>query len=284
MTLRVASPGDLAAIVELMGLHNRREHTLDAPPPVDDAIVQAADDGALDAAAWWDERLGGRVVMRVFYRNAEAARELVAAMMERAPSGRSLRIERVLRAETAALPAETIALYEGLGFEFFYVEHEMARELAALPERPPIAGLTIERWAAAHDGPLRDTYNDAFSTRGFRGYGEDEWRAERFSAQDDFMPEASFVAIAGDQIVGFTMCLRAEDEGWIDSAGVRPAWRGQGIADALLVRSMEAMRVAGMKRVVLRVNENNARAIAVYRRMGFEVQRKHVVWVKPAAP
>jgi ribosomal protein S18 acetylase RimI-like enzyme len=51
--------------------------------------------------------------------------------------------------------------------------------------------------------------------------------------------------------------------------GLLPPFRGQGIGRRLLQQTVDAARAKGLTRVELTVREDNASAIALYKRMGF---------------
>ena len=51
-----------------------------------------------------------------------------------------------------------------------------------------------------------------------------------------------------------------------------PAFRGQGLGKRLILRTLEAARAFGLRRVELTVRENNASAIALYKKVGFEIE------------
>jgi ribosomal protein S18 acetylase RimI-like enzyme len=51
-----------------------------------------------------------------------------------------------------------------------------------------------------------------------------------------------------------------------------PPFRGQGIGKRLILRTLDAARAFGLRRIELTVRENNASAIALYKSMGFEVE------------
>jgi ribosomal protein S18 acetylase RimI-like enzyme len=51
-----------------------------------------------------------------------------------------------------------------------------------------------------------------------------------------------------------------------------PPFRGQGIGKRLILRTLKAARAFGLSRVELTVRENNASAIALYKRVGFDVE------------
>jgi ribosomal protein S18 acetylase RimI-like enzyme len=54
--------------------------------------------------------------------------------------------------------------------------------------------------------------------------------------------------------------------------GLLPEFRGQGLGDRLIRQTLAAARVFGLNRVELSVRENNASAIALYKRVGFEIE------------
>jgi ribosomal protein S18 acetylase RimI-like enzyme len=193
-----------------------------------------------------------------------------------------LRIERVLRTETVSLQQDFVAEYQRLGFEYFYTEHEMERDLSVLPDVSPPAGAVLVPWTREHDAEIRVAYNDAFRDRGFAGFDEADWAGETFSAQDGFRADLSFLAFAGGVLAGFCLCEESDgaDTGWIDTVGVRPPHRGRGIASAMVVRSMQAMQAAGLVYAALRVNDDNARARRLYERLNFRISKKHVVYRK----
>ncbi len=54
--------------------------------------------------------------------------------------------------------------------------------------------------------------------------------------------------------------------------GLLPEFRGQGLGDRLIRQTLAAARALGLNRVELSVRENNAGAIALYKRVGFEIE------------
>lgn len=61
--------------------------------------------------------------------------------------------------------------------------------------------------------------------------------------------------------------------GSIQNVGVVPAHRGHGLGRALVLKSLEGFRIAGMNRVYLEVTAQNAPAVELYRSLGFRVTR-----------
>jgi ribosomal protein S18 acetylase RimI-like enzyme len=54
--------------------------------------------------------------------------------------------------------------------------------------------------------------------------------------------------------------------------GLLPQFRHQGIGKRLIAQSLAAAQAYGLQRVELMVRENNAGAIALYRKVGFEIE------------
>jgi [ribosomal protein S18]-alanine N-acetyltransferase len=82
-------------------------------------------------------------------------------------------------------------------------------------------------------------------------------------------------AACGRTNVGFILSRRAADEAEILSVAVAPAWRGRGLARALLDLHLRRLAGFGLRAVFLEVDEENAPARRLYARAGFrEVGRR----------
>jgi ribosomal protein S18 acetylase RimI-like enzyme len=109
---------------------------------------------------------------------------------------------------------------------------------------------------------------------------EDWW--QRQLAKPDHDPSLWFLIREGDEVVAAT---RNDPErsggGWIGALGVRPAWRGRGLAKALLLRSFREFHRRGQRRVGLGVDSENATgATKLYESVGMVVDTEQVVWEK----
>ena len=71
------------------------------------------------------------------------------------------------------------------------------------------------------------------------------------------------------QPVGFVLSRLAADEAEILSVAIERAARGRGSARLLMAQHLQALAHAGGRRVHLEVEEGNAPAFALYRRLGF---------------
>jgi ribosomal protein S18 acetylase RimI-like enzyme len=60
--------------------------------------------------------------------------------------------------------------------------------------------------------------------------------------------------------------------GGVLGMGLLPAYRGRGLGRRLMAGTLQDARAAGLSRVELSVRADNARAIALYSRLGFQVE------------
>jgi L-phenylalanine/L-methionine N-acetyltransferase len=107
--------------------------------------------------------------------------------------------------------------------------------------------------------------------------GSDVWR-KRLTTNDD--TQITLVATVAGELVGnlgltrLTRPRRAH-VGHI-GMGVRDDWQGKGVGSALMQAVLDlADNWLGLRRLELRVYADNARAIALYRKFGFEVEGTH---------
>ena len=101
------------------------------------------------------------------------------------------------------------------------------------------------------------------------------------------------VAWDGDEVVGSVQnaIFALENErtgvklGWLEHVSVRKAWRGRGIAKALIVSSLHVHRERGMEFAALGVDgENPTGALGLYEGLGFRPHQKWVSHRKPLDP
>ena len=74
----------------------------------------------------------------------------------------------------------------------------------------------------------------------------------------------------GDELLGFIISRLAADEAEILTIAVHSKRRGLGIAGKLMNANMERLRIAGARSWFLEVEAQNAAALALYRRFGFD--------------
>ena len=91
-----------------------------------------------------------------------------------------------------------------------------------------------------------------------------------------WMLEGTFVAVAGDEIVG-SLHLDPSRHGFGElGMAVAREWRGRGVGSALLAAAIDWARERGLHKLSLGVFAHNAAAIALYRKFGFVEEGRRV--------
>jgi ribosomal protein S18 acetylase RimI-like enzyme len=87
---------------------------------------------------------------------------------------------------------------------------------------------------------------------------------------------AFFVHEENGAVVAFFKTVRGEVHtrhvAYVSLLAVDPALEGKGIARRMMGEAIERLRAEGAKRIELTVESTNRRAIAFYRKLGFEVE------------
>jgi ribosomal-protein-alanine N-acetyltransferase len=98
------------------------------------------------------------------------------------------------------------------------------------------------------------------------------WDAEGISRLTEHTAAAAFVAQVQHPktLAGFIIGHIAADEAEILSIGVAPEWQRRGIARHMVEGLVRAARRAEVKRLFLEVAADNARALRLYKGLGFE--------------
>lgn len=303
-TWRALAPDDADAVMRLAAACTAQPYRSEADLAVHakslpaDSLAALDTTGDLVACAWITFDDGFSHERRAFldglvhpnHRGRGLGRFLIVWMEERArqvwsaePSGVIsagrpcvLRIDFLGHRESGA-----IALFEQLGYGFALAEEEMRRDLRQpLPDLVLPPGFRLEPWTPETAPVFYQVYVDAFSTRpGFPKWSEQTWRTA-FATDPSFRPDLTMLLWRGDEPAGYALCDVEGEEGWIPQIGVRPAWRKQGLAAALLVEAMRRFRDAGLPVAVLNVNVNNPEAASVYQRLGFVVSSRYTSYRK----
>ncbi len=113
----------------------------------------------------------------------------------------------------------------------------------------------------------------------------DDWWAMR-SGDPDFDISWWFTVREGDRIVAAMRNVPARNGGvYVGTLGVRRAWRGRGLAKALLRHAFTRAFEAGFPRVTLGVDASSPTgATALYRSVGMTVELESSIWERPLGP
>ncbi len=107
----------------------------------------------------------------------------------------------------------------------------------------------------------------------------EEWLSDDMQGASD-RPEAVFVALAGDQVVGYAkLSVPHEWTGtaWHDLTGVKRAWRGRGIASTLKRTQIRWAKEQGFVRLTTMNEERNAPIRHLNERYGYRPEPGRIV-------
>lgn len=279
-----------------------RELTDPRAPAATNTLGLALPDGSFAGWAIVHERFHGRLARRVFLDGATAPQHRGRGIGTRLLGWAMARGEETLAAQPADLPryleafrdvaaASAVDLHVAHGFAAVRHYMDMRRDLSvALPAEPVTDGVRIVPYEISLAEAVRRAHNEAFT---------DHWDSEPVYPEDwerdfvddpHFRADLSFIALAGDEVAGYSLnyCSEADwaasdvRDAWVGQLGVLRHWRGQGLATALLVRSMARFRDAAMEAASLGVDaQNPTGAVALYERVGFTVNRRFVRLRRP---
>lgn len=248
-------------------------------------------DGVLRAWAAVDQPVGDTRVVRAFlsggvdpsWRGQGIGRQVLAWSQARGrqrivATGKELPARLGVYVDDTA--ASTIALLVAAGLTPIRYYSEMRRSLEGdLPVTAPADGVRVVPWSSDLEEPARLAHNEAFADHwGSEPRTPEQW----FEGRAMFAPDWSFVAVddATGEVAGYLRSGRFEQDwpiagytsGYTELLGVRRAWRGHGVASALLLAAMRAYRADGMQYAELGVDtENPSGAHGLYARLGYEV-------------
>lgn len=164
------------------------------------------------------------------------------------------------------------------GYRWSRSFNEMRADLHHIPKVHAIDPyMVIEQWSDQWEEPVREKVNSLSQLNG-QMFSPDDW----VKGRTGFVPQWSFVAydIRGDRprVAGYLHASKYEQdwaalgwrEGYIDTLTVFHEWRHAGLAEALIVASMNAQAKDGMERIGTGVSsEGHSQAHTLYDFLGF---------------
>ncbi len=171
-----------------------------------------------------------------------------------------LRSEGFAHAVTSALSPHEQAPFLDCGFEPRHRLELLSRRLDGLE---PIPSVPLRR------GRRRDR-NTALEidARAFSGF----WRLDRAGLDDALSatPASRFRLAVGRAPVGYAICGRAGDTGYIQRLAVDPGSHRQGVGRALVLDGLWWMARRGARNAYVNTADDNDGAIDFYARLGFD--------------
>lgn len=178
-------------------------------------------------------------------------------------------------------------LFESRGYGEIRRFHEMAIKLTEEPAvRELSSDLVLDELREDEERAFYDAVNDAFQDHWeWHPMPFDEWIEIRRDQHHDEHGPLWFVIRDGEELAAV---VRNEANfnggGYVGAIGVRPGWRGRGLAKALLARTFAEFWRRGTTRVTLDVDsQNETGATQLYERVGMHVESCGVVFEKASA-
>jgi len=241
------------------------------------------DGGGVVAVGWVEKHHDTGIAVGVVHRERRG-RGLGSELVDRSEERlRALGLGRVhalsLAPDVAAEP-----LLTGRGYREVRRFWEMTIELGVEPPPEPrlAAGFRIEPFSPELARPFHDALEEAFEDHWeYQPTPFEQWWEEQ-TARPDHDPSLWFLVRSGDEVAAATRNdLERSGGGWIGALGVRRAWRGRGLAKALLLQSFREFHRRGQRRAGLGVDSENATgATKLYESVGMVVDSEQVVWEK----
>jgi mycothiol synthase len=239
------------------------------------------DDGRIVAAAQCAAQ-GATANIRGFV--AERGRGIGAEIVERGEAFAGAEGAKKILAGAAEPDTAARELFETHGYREVRRFYEMAIELTEEPSVPGLpAGLVLDELREDEYEAFYEALNEAFAEHWeWHPQPFDEWLERRQGQHRDGNRPIWFVVRAGDELAAVTRNdLSLAGGGYVGAIGVRPAWRGKGLAKALLQRTFAEFWRRGTTRVTLDVDaQNETGAVALYERVGMQVEACGVAFEK----
>ena len=100
------------------------------------------------------------------------------------------------------------------------------------------------------------------------------WSDNTFRGEIQNTPVSSPLVVVrrpGDEVVAYVVFWQIRDDVQINNIAVHPASRGLGLGEALMRFAIAKVRAAGAEFMTLDVRQSNVAAVALYKKLGFEI-------------
>jgi len=97
----------------------------------------------------------------------------------------------------------------------------------------------------------------------------DPWSEKSIASELDSRLSCWLVALEGERVVGYVGSQTVIDESDMMNIAVHPDHRRRGVAENLVGRLSDALRLRGSKALMLEVRVSNEPAIRLYEKLGF---------------
>jgi ribosomal protein S18 acetylase RimI-like enzyme len=195
-----------------------------------------------------------------------------------------------LAANASSTELEAAALLRNEGYQVAFRLVEMGLDtVAPVPNAAPKwpSGIQVRPVVPEHCLPIARGVLEAYEGEYPGGRYDSSADPAEFAAQlREAMRDAALWQVAwdGDQIAGQVLSILEEGRAEVFEVSVRPAWRGRGLARALLCRALHDLRSRGVDVVRLHTRTDfRTRAVDLYTSLGFRVLKEFPRYRKPLA-
>jgi mycothiol synthase len=303
MTIRLFRWDDLPAVVAVMNAYSKAlvgagDRTVEQVEsiwhnpynhPDRDCFVSVAPDGHIDGFSIADLLENPSRAIGVYTvppPNREAGQALIEAAQAHFLRMAGDRAPLTMEWQISDQDTDGIALLEAEGYQNVRAFYTMRILLAEPIDAPPLPdGFTRRPFTPDQVEALYEAKTEIF--RDHWGQGDmslSEWQAD--IAQPDFDPTLWWVVLCGDDIAGMLLSRpHGPEAAWVGILGVKRAYRGRGLAHALLRQCFAEYQRRGWKRVSLGVDSDSlTNAVAVYRRAGMHIYTRQLFFHKTLRP
>jgi mycothiol synthase len=189
---------------------------------------------------------------------------------------------RLFGANASSTERDTTALLRNAGYSPVFSLVEMALEdLHRLPELPMPAGFTLRPALPEQYRAIWASIQEAYSASTEHQVAtEAEYQA--YFGKPNLDPTLWQVAWDGEQVAGQVLCEILKGRGEVAEVSVRGPWRGRGLARALLVLGLHALRERGVRAVRMHTRaDNRYGSVRLYESIGFRALKHYVRYRKP---
>lgn len=146
-------------------------------------------------------------------------------------------------------------------------------------------GVAVRRFVREADArAVHRLVQEAFADIGNQPPRSFEFWEQTSMEREDFDAGLWFLAVAGDELVGVSLCFAGPLGGYVAQLAVRGDRRGRGLGLALLRHGFAELYRRGERQVWLHVDaENRTGATRLYERAGMQVEHRLDCWVKRLA-
>jgi GNAT superfamily N-acetyltransferase len=199
-----------------------------------------------------------------------------------------------LRGEVGEADRDSLAWADSRGFAEIGRDSLLVLDLSAVGDVAvdPPPGVGIVSWAERPElarGMYEvavEAYPDIPGNEDDRIEPFDDWLAHDMGGSGD-RPEATFVAVAGDEVVGyakFHLTTARPTVAYHDITGVKRAWRGKGIAHALKAAEIAWAKEKGYERLETLNEQRNEPIRRLNERWGYRLAPGRIALRGPVAP